>query len=71
MDKVISDRAQLEVGKKFKDILCHLCIDDCQAEPYFQHQNFAESSYQDIKEKVNHHFNKAGAPPSTWLLCME
>ena len=46
-----SDRAQLEVSKKVKDILRHLCIDDWQAEPHFQHQSFAERHYQDIKER--------------------
>jgi hypothetical protein len=54
MHNLISDRAQLEVGKKFKDILRHLCIDDWQTEPHFQHQSVAECCYQDNKEKVNY-----------------
>jgi len=62
---------QLEVSKKFKDILCHLCIDYWQAEPHFQHQNFAEHHYQDIKEKLNYLLNSSGTPTATWLLCME
>ena len=64
IDKLISDCAQLEVGKKVKDILCQLCIDDWQEEPHFQHQNFAERHYQDIKEKVNYLLNNSGAPLS-------
>jgi len=51
IDKLISYRAQLEVGKKFKDIIHHLCVDDWQAESHFQHQNFAQHCYHDIKEK--------------------
>jgi len=35
IDKLISYRAQLEVGKKFKDIIHHLCVDYWQAESHF------------------------------------
>jgi len=35
MDKLISDRAQVETSKKVQDILCALIIEDCwQSEPY-------------------------------------
>ena len=37
--KLISDRAQVEIGKKVKDILRILCIDDWQSEPHKQFQN--------------------------------
>jgi len=42
MDKLISDRAQVEVSERVLDILCALCIRDWQSEPYHQHQNFSE-----------------------------
>ena len=71
MDKLISDRAQLEISNKVKDILRHLCIDDWQSEPHFQHQNAAERRYRDIKRGTNRVLNMTGAPPETWLLCMQ
>jgi len=49
MAKLVSDRAQLEVSKKVKDILRHLCIDDWQSEAQFQHHKFAELRYQETK----------------------
>ena len=43
MDVLISDRAQMEISNKVKDILRHLIIDDWQrSEAYYQHQNAAE-----------------------------
>jgi len=43
MDKLISDRAQVETSKKVQDILRALIIDDWQSEPHHQHQNFAKN----------------------------
>jgi len=43
MDKLISDRAQVETSKKVQDILRALIIDDWQSESHHQHQNFAEN----------------------------
>ena len=42
MDKLISDRAQVEVSKRVQDILRAYHIDDWQSEPHYQHQNMAE-----------------------------
>ena len=39
----VSNRSQVKISNKVKDILCHLCIDDWQSEPHFQHQNPAEN----------------------------
>lgn len=44
MDQLISDQAQVEINNRMLDVLCHLCIDNWQSEPHFQHQNFAEHS---------------------------
>jgi hypothetical protein len=44
--KLISDRAQVEISAKVKDILHALCICDWQSEPHQQHQNPAERRYQ-------------------------
>jgi hypothetical protein len=43
MDKLISDRAAVEISAKVLDILRYLQIDSWQSEPYMQHQNFAEN----------------------------
>ena len=54
-----------------KDILRHLCINDWQSEPKYQHQNKAERKIQDVKRNTNRILNTLGAPEKTWLLCME
>ena len=71
MDVLISDRAQMEVSNKVKDILRHLIIDDWQSEAHYQHQNAAERRYKHIKRNVQNVLNISGAPPSCWLLCLE
>jgi hypothetical protein len=70
MDKLISDRAQLEVSKKVLDILCTLIIDDWQSEPYHKHQNPAKRCYQHIKRTTNNVLDRTGAPAFTWLLAL-
>ena len=70
MDKLISDRAQLEVSKKVLDILRTLIIDDWQSEPYHEHQNPAERRYQHIKRTTNNVLDRTGAPAFAWLLAL-
>jgi len=70
MDKLLSDRAQVETSKKVQDILRALIIDDWQSEPHHQHQNFAENWWQTLKMYCNNVLNCTGAPPYTWLLCL-
>ena len=45
MDKLVSDRAQVEISNRVKDILRLYVIDDSQSEPYHEHQNPAERRY--------------------------
>ena len=71
MDKLVSDRAQVEISTKVRDVLRHLCINDWQSEPHCQHQNMAERKYQDVKRNVNRVLNLTGAPPEAWFHCME
>ena len=47
MNKLISDRAQVEVGRKVKDILRALVIGNWQSEPHQQQQNPAERRLPD------------------------
>ena len=53
MDKLVSDRAQAEVGNRAQQILRAYCIDDWQSEPHHQHQNHAERQWGVIKPYVN------------------
>jgi len=71
MDVLVSDRAQLEISNKVHDVLRHLCIKDRQSEPHQQNQNPAERRYKDVKFNAQRVMNLSGAPPSTWLLCLE
>ena len=53
MDKLVSDRAQVEIYKKITDIFRAYCIDGWQSEPYHQNQNYFKRRYQVIKSYVN------------------
>jgi hypothetical protein len=47
--KLISDRAQVEISKRVKQVLRPLHISTWQSEPHQQHQIPAECQYQNIK----------------------
>ena len=70
MDKLISDRAQVEISNKVLDILRALFISDWQSKPYNQHQNPAERRYQEVKRSTNILMDRTGAPSNTWLLAV-
>jgi hypothetical protein len=70
MDLLISDRAQVEISKKVKDLLRAYRIKDYQSEPHHQHQNFAENRYGTVKRWVNTIMNRTGATPAMWFLCV-
>ncbi|EEC42961.1 predicted protein [Phaeodactylum tricornutum CCAP 1055/1] len=70
MDKLISDRAQVEISKKVTDITRAYNIDQWQSEPNHQHQNFAERRIATIEANTNNILNLSGAPDSAWLLCV-
>jgi hypothetical protein len=69
-NKLISDRAQVEISKKVLDILHTFCISDWQSEPYQQQQNPSERRYQTIKNTANRIMDRTGAPSNTWLHCL-
>jgi hypothetical protein len=71
MDTLLSDSARLEISERVKDILRALVINDWQSEPHYQHQNFAERKYRDVKAAVNWVLNSTGAPDDTWFLCLQ
>jgi hypothetical protein len=68
--KLVSDRAQVEISGRVKDILRSLMIGDWQSEPHQQHQNPAERKYQDVKRMANTIMDRTGSPPTTWLLAL-
>jgi hypothetical protein len=61
--KLVSNRAQVEISSRVKDILRSLIIGDWQSEPHQQHQNPAEQKYQDIKGMANTIMYRTGSPP--------
>ena len=68
--KLISDRAQVEISERVKQVLRPLHIGTWQSEPHQQHQNPAERQYQNIKRLCNTILDRSGAPAYTWLLCL-
>ena len=71
MNMLISNRVKVEISQQCHDILRSYCIRDWQSEPHYQHQNFAEKKYGQIKPLVNRLLNTTGAPPSLWLLALQ
>ena len=68
--KLISDRAQTEIGRKVLDTLRALFISSWQSEPHQQQQNPAERRIQTVKGMTNRIMDRTGAPGYTWLLCL-
>ena len=64
MDQLISDSAQVEVSSRVMDVLQNLVIDSWQSKPYFQHQNFADRRWRDVKRLVNWVMNTKEVPPN-------
>ena len=69
-NKLISDRAQVEISNKVQGILRTLFISAWQSEPHQQQQNPAERRIQTIKMTSNRIMDRVGAPAFTWLLCL-
>ena len=70
MDKLISDRATTQISARVADILRAWCIAAWQSEPYHEHQNPAERTYQNVKRKTNQVLDWTGSPAYLWLLAM-
>ena len=72
MDKLISDRAQTEIGKRALDILRALFISSWQSEPHQQQQNPAERKYQTLNPPghgVKLHPTPLRGKQGRWILC--
>ena len=70
MDKLLSDRAQTEIGTWAQDILRALFISSWESDPHQQQQNPAERKYQMLKWYTNTILSHTSAPANTWLLCL-
>ena len=71
MELLISDNAKSETSGRVDDVLRAYKIKDWQSEPYFQHQNFAERGYRDVKARVIVIMNASGAAANEWLLILK
>ena len=70
IDKLVSDRVQMEIGQHEQDILQALFISSWQSKPHQQQQNLAERKYQTLRRYTNTTLSHTGAPANTWLLCL-
>jgi len=70
MSTLVTDGGKALISKKVEDTLRHLCIDSWHSEAHYQHQNYAERQYGDVKGNVNRVMNMVGAPAHCWLLCL-
>ena len=71
MNRLLSDRAQVEISARVKEILRAYAIGDWQSEPYHQHQNFAENRYETVKRNANYVMDQFRAPPEAWLAALQ
>jgi len=69
-NKLTSDHAQVEISKKFQDILHTLFIGSWQSEPQQQHKSSAGQHFQIVKTTADAIIDHSVVPASTWLLCL-
>ncbi len=70
MNRLISDRAQVEISARVLGILRALHIGQWQSEPHQQQQNPCERRCQTLKTMTNTLLDRSGSPACTWLLCL-
>ena len=70
MDKLVSDRAQVEIGKKTLSTLRAYSIDNWQSEPHHQLQNFLENRWETVKRYTNRTLNQTGVDALIGYLCL-
>ena len=70
MEKLISDSAQSQISNRVKNALRKIFIDDWKFDPHYQHQNFSERRYQNVKRQTNTLLYRTSAPSCTCLLAM-
>ena len=70
MDKLVSNRAQMEIGQREQDILRALFISSWQSKPHWYQQNPAEHKCQMLRRYTNTTLSCTSVPANTWLLCL-
>jgi len=71
MDKIISDCAPEESEPRVQAILRAYMIEQWRSEPHYQHQNFCERRWGQIKRYTNWLMNWRNVPEDCWLLALE
>jgi hypothetical protein len=69
-NRIVSDRAQVEISKRVQQILRAYVIGDWQSEANQQHQNPSERKYQTVKRMANTIMDRTGSPAHAWLLAL-
>ena len=69
MSKMISDRAQVEISGRAKELMRVLSIPQWSSEPHSQWQNPAERRIQYVKQVANTVMDMTNAPSETWFHC--
>jgi hypothetical protein len=69
-NRIVSDRAQVEISKRVQQILRAYVIGDWQSEANQQHQNLSERKYQTVKHMANTIIYPTGSPAYAWLLSL-
>ena len=70
MNKLVSDRAQVEISNRVQNLLRALIITSWQSEAYQQNQNPCERRWKTVKRMTNTLLDRSGSPAYTWLLCL-
>ena len=65
-----TDNAQMEVGKKWKQVLRKYTISSSTTEPHHPWQNPAERRIQEYKKGTNRILDRTGAPAYLWFYAL-
>ena len=70
MDRLMSDKSQIETSGIFLDVLRTYVIGNWNGEPHQQQQNYAEGKYRHTKRTTNCMMERSGSPAYCWLLAL-
>ena len=69
--KMVGDRAKVHFCERTMKLLRAFFIPTWFSQPYRQNQNPFEREWQNKKRFMNRIMDRTGAPPYTWLLCLQ
>jgi hypothetical protein len=70
VNRLVSDRAQVEISARVLGILHALCIGQWQSESHQQHQNPCERRCQTLQTMTDTLLDRSDSRACTWLLCL-